>query len=83
MGFLGLFLIAIFIICCYKKRRASSNIFSRSTTDPYLNTDVEGGSCYFGVPVFPFNDLAKATNNFASEKELGDGGFGSVYHGKI
>ncbi|XP_060669331.1 LEAF RUST 10 DISEASE-RESISTANCE LOCUS RECEPTOR-LIKE PROTEIN KINASE-like 1.2 isoform X4 [Ziziphus jujuba] len=83
VGFLGLFLIAIFIICCYKKRRASSNIFSRSTTDPYLNTDVEGGSCYFGVPVFPFNDLAKATNNFASEKELGDGGFGSVYHGKL
>uniref|UniRef100_A0A2N9FLH2 Protein kinase domain-containing protein n=1 Tax=Fagus sylvatica TaxID=28930 RepID=A0A2N9FLH2_FAGSY len=40
-------------------------------------------SVYFGVPVFSYSELLEATKNFDIEKELGDGGFGTVYHGKL
>ena len=47
-----------------------------------MNSDLETGSVIFGVPVFSYKDLKEATNNFDSDKELGDGGFGTVYFGK-
>jgi hypothetical protein len=31
--------------------------------------------------VFSYNELEEATNCFDSSKELGDGGFGTVYYG--
>ncbi|XP_043700156.1 LEAF RUST 10 DISEASE-RESISTANCE LOCUS RECEPTOR-LIKE PROTEIN KINASE-like 1.2 [Telopea speciosissima] len=69
----------------------SKNLSSPSLTplsgipfDP-TSTDLENGSNYFefGVHVFTYNELEEATNNFNSNKELGDGGFGTVYHGKL
>ncbi|XP_068304669.1 LEAF RUST 10 DISEASE-RESISTANCEUS RECEPTOR-LIKE PROTEIN KINASE-like 1.4 isoform X4 [Pyrus communis] len=41
------------------------------------------GSTYFGVQVFSYNELEEATENFNPAKELGDGGFGTVYYGKL
>nr|GLL24032.1 G-type lectin S-receptor-like serine/threonine-protein kinase At1g11300 isoform X5 [Ipomoea trifida] len=35
------------------------------------------------LPVFMFETIAKATQNFHSDNELGQGGFGSVYKGKL
>ncbi|EEF35387.1 wall-associated kinase, putative [Ricinus communis] len=35
---------------------------------------------YFGIPIFSYSELEEATDNFASEKELGDG---TVYYGKL
>ena len=67
----------------YKKKSASSNLLARNIfSDPSSRSDVEGGSVYFGVPVFSYSELEEATNSFDVEKELGDGGFGIVYHGK-
>ena len=68
----------------YKKKNASPNLVARNTfSDLSSRSGLEGGSVYFGVPVFSYSELKEATNNFDSEKEIGHGGFGIVYHGKM
>ena len=67
-----------------KKKYDPSILLSRSISyDPSGTAVQERGSSYFGVHLFAYNELEEATNNFDSAKELGDGGFGTVYHGKI
>lgn len=43
-------------------------------------SSLPNGSTYFGVQVFSYEELEQATDNFS--RELGDGGFGTVYYGK-
>ncbi|KAJ0733152.1 putative protein kinase RLK-Pelle-WAK-LRK10L-1 family [Helianthus annuus] len=40
-------------------------------------------STYFGAQVFTYEELEVATDNFNDSKQLGDGGFGAVYYGKL
>uniref|UniRef100_A0A2N9HQJ6 Protein kinase domain-containing protein n=1 Tax=Fagus sylvatica TaxID=28930 RepID=A0A2N9HQJ6_FAGSY len=53
------------------------------SSDPSAISDYERGGIYYGVHVFTYTELEEATNNFDSAKELGDGGFGTVYYGKL
>ncbi|PQQ01170.1 LEAF RUST 10 DISEASE-RESISTANCE LOCUS RECEPTOR-LIKE PROTEIN KINASE-like 1.2 isoform X2 [Prunus yedoensis var. nudiflora] len=55
------------------------SIFSKQTS----MDDMERGSTYLGVHLFTYRELEEATNYFDSAKELGDGGFGTVYHGNV
>ncbi|KAL0806980.1 hypothetical protein Bca101_099472 [Brassica carinata] len=44
-------------------------------------SNVTNASTYFGVQVFSYEELEEATENFS--RELGDGGFGTVYYGVL
>lgn len=74
--------VVVFLLCRYKQKRSPLGFLSRNISDQYHISYQEGGSVYFGVHVFAYRDLEEATNFFDSKNELGDGGFGTVYHGK-
>lgn len=61
----------------------TSTHFTKSTPS-YSSSGFESGkgSTYFGVQVFNYSELEEATDNFNPSRELGDGGFGTVYYGK-
>ena len=56
--------------------RTNYHGLSRNTTIP------ENGAVYFGIPVFSYEELKEATNNFDQARELGEGGFGTIYFGE-
>ncbi|GJS89981.1 leaf rust 10 disease-resistance locus receptor-like protein kinase-like 1.4 protein [Tanacetum coccineum] len=65
----------------------SSNYNFTSSIPSYPNSSKTSKdytkSSYFGTQVFTYEELAVATDNFNDSRELGDGGFGTVYYGKL
>ncbi|KAJ8548272.1 hypothetical protein K7X08_030741 [Anisodus acutangulus] len=84
-GAVLIILVVAFIVCRYKKKHKSCLYFSsrNKSSDPSLTHDFDGDSIYHGVSVFSYAELEEATSNFDSSRELGDGGFGAVYYGKL
>ncbi|XP_023766298.1 LEAF RUST 10 DISEASE-RESISTANCE LOCUS RECEPTOR-LIKE PROTEIN KINASE-like 1.1 [Lactuca sativa] len=72
-----LFIVISIIWCRYKNSPFS--YFSSKGKSPH----VEDGSIFFGVSVFSYTELEDATQNFDPSLELGNGGFGAVYYGKL
>ncbi|KAL3537110.1 hypothetical protein ACH5RR_000476 [Cinchona calisaya] len=62
--------------------RGDTNKSSGSTTSPRSVTELYEEKAQY-LRVFSFSELARATNNFDRLLKVGEGGFGSVYKGKI
>ncbi|XP_076894399.1 LEAF RUST 10 DISEASE-RESISTANCE LOCUS RECEPTOR-LIKE PROTEIN KINASE-like 1.3 [Bidens hawaiensis] len=86
------------VFCRQRKRRRDTeenepktkdSITTISTNFPttitsYTSTTTElGNSTYFGTHIFTKAELEAATDGFHDSRELGDGGFGTVYYGKL
>ncbi|KAK1433239.1 hypothetical protein QVD17_10148 [Tagetes erecta] len=66
----------------YSSTRSKFN--SSVPSYPSSKTTKDFGKCsYFGAQVFTYEELEVATDNFDDSRELGDGGYGTVYHGKL
>ncbi|KAL2324125.1 hypothetical protein Fmac_023183 [Flemingia macrophylla] len=85
----GVLLSAILIIGCivFRHKHTPSNpqcqsrVTHTDVIDPRSNPDPENGRVYFGIPLFSYNELKEATCNFHHSRQLGSGGFGTVYYG--
>ncbi|XP_048497521.1 LEAF RUST 10 DISEASE-RESISTANCE LOCUS RECEPTOR-LIKE PROTEIN KINASE-like 1.2 [Beta vulgaris subsp. vulgaris] len=86
----GVFLILLSVVAlnvglwCYMKPKLRSHtLLSRRLSSDPMNSDLEIGSSFCGIPILSYSELQEATNNFDESQELGDGGFGIVYYGKL
>ncbi|EEF35388.1 wall-associated kinase, putative [Ricinus communis] len=83
-AFLITLALVIFFCRRHNRKMASPNLLRVNTySGAFSKSDLEGANIYFGVSIFSYAELEEATNNFASENELGDGGFGTVFYGKL
>ncbi|RAL50067.1 hypothetical protein DM860_017977 [Cuscuta australis] len=82
---LTLSLVVILVLRRRKNGVWGSSRFIPHNTSSTLSKklDLEQDGKYFGIQVFSYSELEEATNSFDSSKELGDGGFGTVYYGKL
>ncbi|XP_039155808.1 L-type lectin-domain containing receptor kinase IX.1-like [Eucalyptus grandis] len=69
-------MVAISAILWRRKRRSLGSEMAMTS----INEELARGA---GPRRFAYADLASATNNFAEERKLGQGGFGAVYRGYL
>lgn len=72
-------LVALFAIIHRNYRRKDGSELSRDNS----KSDVEFSHVFFKIPIFSYKELQAATDNFSKDRLLGDGGFGTVYYGKM
>ncbi|XP_043807878.1 G-type lectin S-receptor-like serine/threonine-protein kinase At1g61370 [Manihot esculenta] len=68
------------MICCFMRWRAKKR--SKPKTNAPSDTSRENEDS-IELPLFDFNNIMLATNNFDIENKLGQGGYGPVYRGTL
>nr|GME09768.1 L-type lectin-domain containing receptor kinase IX.1-like [Ipomoea batatas]GME09774.1 L-type lectin-domain containing receptor kinase IX.1-like [Ipomoea batatas] len=71
-------LVTLSIFTCLKKTQAEKGN-NQIILDQAMDSEFEKAGS--GPKRYPYSELASATNNFAEEQKLGEGGFGQVYRG--
>ncbi|XP_031122326.1 LEAF RUST 10 DISEASE-RESISTANCE LOCUS RECEPTOR-LIKE PROTEIN KINASE-like 1.1 [Ipomoea triloba] len=79
-GGLALILVILAIFLVWQRKKGRKGYSRNTSSDPASDLE-RGRSKLFGILVFSYSELEEATNNFHPSKELGDGGFGTVYYG--
>ncbi|GKV15813.1 hypothetical protein SLEP1_g26562 [Rubroshorea leprosula] len=75
-----LILILGLVFCIRKEKRRKEGLKKRHFRKDYMN---DGEEELMLLPMFDFETIASATNNFSSNNKLGQGGFGPVYKGTL
>ncbi|KAG6525324.1 hypothetical protein ZIOFF_015280 [Zingiber officinale] len=78
-GLLALTCAAVFLVRRFTKSQRNSTL-SRNISSSLKDSEIQD---HFQTHVFSYDELVEATDCFDSSRELGDGGFGIVYKGKL
>ncbi|XP_051139993.1 leucine-rich repeat receptor protein kinase HPCA1-like [Andrographis paniculata] len=83
--FLVLLLVTLAAYAFSQKRRAE---IAKTMTNPFApwvpsGKDTETAPQLKGARWFSYNELKKCTNNFSESNQIGSGGYGKVYKGKL
>ncbi|KAL0535575.1 hypothetical protein IC582_029911 [Cucumis melo] len=62
---------------------SSSILLPNNSRDRLMKALDQHGENSMAVPLFSYQELVRATDKFNTTNELGDGGFGTVYYGKL
>ncbi|KAI7754626.1 hypothetical protein M8C21_016947 [Ambrosia artemisiifolia] len=72
------FIVLLVFALWWKKKNKNKKEVEETSFDDNLNSEYQMGA---GPKRFTYQELVQATDNFAKNKKLGEGGFGGVYKG--
>ncbi|MED6131491.1 hypothetical protein PIB30_010244 [Stylosanthes scabra] len=70
-------------ICYLRNKKQQRSRGHDSLMNEIYSGGVERNMDDLELPMFDFDTLTMATNNFSQDNKLGEGGFGSVYRGRL